>query len=299
MHQFPSKWIALLFVVVSLCACSTYRGMEFEEPRHYGNYLVDLSLERSPPTEDTDFSSMKVANDYFVQWKDGVYSVPEGMLTDFASIPSRIRTILAIYEAVDVPFTDDDSLTDSIGRWTEPAIVHDAAYQDDLELVFVDIKSGRASDKLTLKKFRGCYIKSGDNTQKLVALFTNQGELTYDVLLGDNSTIVSESARRLFLDKLYPESSQEGKVDRFLSSATVYSLSKEYRISLGKLNLDRKDCYCKRRSCLENKTTSDEMFGHFLYRSKVKKWVIRIAMWALDMGGNWNMAKDDPITPGS
>ena len=73
MHQFPSKWIALLFVVVSLCACSTYRGMEFEEPRHYGKYLVDLSLERSPPTGDTDFSSMKVANDYFVQWKDDVY----------------------------------------------------------------------------------------------------------------------------------------------------------------------------------------------------------------------------------
>ena len=222
------------------------------------------------------------------------------MVTDFASIPNRVRTILAIYEAVDFPFTDDDSLTDSIGRWTEPAVVHDAAYQDDLELVFVDVGSVRASDKLTLKKFSECYINSGDKSEQLVNLFTNQEKLTYDDLLGKDSKIVSHSARRLFLAKPYPiAESNQNKVDRFLSSATVYSLSREYRISLAKLKLSRKNCYCKRRSCLEDKTTSDEMFGHFLYTSEVQKWVIRIAIWALDMHGNWDMAKDDPITPGS
>ena len=304
MHQFPSRWIALLLAVVSLCACSTYRGMEIEEPRHYGMYLVDLSLSRSPPTEISEFSSMNVANDYFVKWKRDTYLVPEGMSTDFASIPNRIRTMLAIYEAVDFPFTDDDSLTDSIGRWTEPAVVHDAAYKDALELVFVNIKDGYASDKLTLKKFIDCYDKnkktnSNDKTNQFVNFATKQEKQTYDELLGNNSKITSESARHLFLNKLHPDekSNEEDLVSKFLSSATVYSLSIEYRNSLGDLKLDREACYCKRRSCFEDKTTSDEMFGHFLYVSKVKKWVIHIVMWTLDMFGNWDMARDDPITP--
>ena len=295
------KWLCLSFVIVFLGACSTHRGLELEKSYYTAEYFDNISLERSPIKVGTDVSEMKVANDYFVQWMGDVYMVPKGFETNFVTVPSRVRVALAILEAPDFPWTDDTTVVNSIGRWTEPSVVHDAAYGNELELVFLKEKGdgppgiGR---KVTLREFGKCYVESGGT--KLKDLFDRKKcgkDITYDDIFEKEAQgEFSESARKFYLEKLNGRVESEDSNDkreslnRFFSLATIYSLSGKNRLILKNEKLDEA-CYCNRRSCLENRERADAMFASLMYRSYVKNWVIKLANWVLDWFGEEHWTK--------
>ena len=305
MNRTYSRVISIIGLVLFLCSCSAtlFRGVEHEKPEYYADYLGEISLKRSAPREKSDYSQMEIARDYFVKWRDDIYMVPRGMRTDFASIPSRVRTLIAVLQVPDIPTTQDISLSDSLGIWTEPSIVHDAGYGDDLEIVFVHSASNSKGNKLILKNFGSCYKSRGMSNDQLDALFIeSDSSVGYDDLLGENSEIVGEQARLLFLAELHPSSEASGNgikasaVDKFLSSATVYSLSDKYRNALGEFN-ELDDCYCKRRSCIDDRSTIDSILGNFLYRSGMRELVVDFIMPFVGMGGkkHWADPKENPI----
>ena len=311
MNRTYLKVVSISCLVLFLCSCSVtlFRDIEeYEKTKYSADYYGEISLKRNPPREKSDYSRMTIASDYFVKWRNDVYMVPQGMRTDFASIPSRIRTLIAVLQVPDIPKTEDISMADSMGIWTEPSIVHDAGYGDDLEIVFVRSESNSKGKMLTLSEFGQCYkkklngktVKDDELLDVLFPKFNLQGG--YDKLLGKNSEIVSEHARQLFLEEMRVLSENSGSeykknaVDKFLLSATVYSLSEKYRNALGDIE-EVKACYCKRRSCIDDRSTMDSMFGDFMYRSGMREFVVDFILQFVGIGGkeHWSDPKENPI----
>lgn len=271
-----AKVASILGLSLILCSCTLFRPVGQGDANLPANYFGEIKLERNAPREPSDYAQMKIAADYFVEWREDVYVVPKEMRTDFASIPGRVRTVIAVLQAPDLPITQDISLADSMGIWTEPSTVHDAGYRDQLEIMFVNSENNTEGNRVILNKFKQCYVsKGGDKTNSPFNDFND-----YNKLLGEGSEIVNDDARKFFLDRLNNRPSEtitndngekDKAVQKFLSSATVYSLHEKHRNMLGNLKtLD--DCYCERRSCIQDRSTIDAMFANFLYTTGIRKW---------------------------
>ena len=118
-------------IAVLLGACSTFQRYDAELDER-------ITLTRSSQNMKDKPDMFQVAKDYFVEWDHNLYMVPEGSETDFASIPERVRNLFAMQQAFDLPILSSGkeiSITEVIGKWTEPSVVHDAAYRSTLKLM--------------------------------------------------------------------------------------------------------------------------------------------------------------------
>ena len=240
--------------------------------------------------------TFQVAKDYFVEWDHNLYMVPEGSETDFASIPERVRTFFAIQQALGRKV----SITEVIGKWTEPSVVHDAAYRNTLRLML-------------LSPNRAAFNSNLDSSERIITLAAQEydniciAEVREPVLSrligGDKAAKVlqcelsckmppsngkcSEDSKPKNCLEDYTASCPDALSDKKCSDAPTLKNCLEdsgrARLTLDSLKKPPGSS-CPKHACLKRRE-ADDMFLGLLKSVGVKYREIKLAEWALRLLG--------------